>query len=440
VSLAQRATFAVVGGLLASFGQVGFTPCSWFAAPLLFAALVGADVRTAFLVGALHGACDALDCAGAAGFGGIALVLIFGGAAANRAVVAVAVAVAQRRAPPLLRPLAAAVAFVVVDTIGARLQGGFHTPLSLGSSQVDIPVLAQPASVVGERGVTFVVVLIGALCLEALRVRTRASRLVVVVAVVAWVGAGVALRARLPTAATTIRVASIQGAVPASVHELAQYDENAARAIEGLFVSATRDAVRGGARLVIWPEGSVRSGGVEHVAFRERLRSLARELGVALIVGADIPLDATTRANGALVVDADGDVDVVTKLGLLPVLETEYRRADARHVVDVAGARIGVLICAESLSPAPATELAAAGAQALVVVVNDAGLGLSKMEHIHAGRARMRAIENRLAVVHAGQWARTLVANPLGDVVTRNAQSGFTTVSFDLPLARAAGR
>ncbi len=435
MSLARRAILALLGGLLASFGQSGWLPGSWCAAPLLFIAVVGAGPRHALLLGALHGAADALDLAGAAGFGGIGLVLIFGGAAVGRAVVAGAFAVVDARLPDRARPLAFAVIFVLVDTVVAAGQGPLHTPLSLGSSQVDLPLLAQPAAVVGERGLTFLVVLVGALVGEAARARRSWPAITAVVVVALWLGAGVALRAAVPSSPATIRAAAIQGAIPGFVHELARYDEDAAGAIERVYVDATRRAAADGARLVIWPEGSIRVGGAAHDALRERLRALSRELDATLIVGADVPQPAGGRWNGALVIAPDGRVDVVGKVGLLPVLEPEYVPAPHLRVVDVAGARLGILICAESLTPDPAAVLAAAGAQAIVVIANDAGLGRSRMSYIHAARARLRAIENRVAVVHAGQWATTVVADATGALVARHDEPGFTVVDFVLPLA-----
>ncbi|MBM4282770.1 MAG: hypothetical protein FJ137_19140 [Deltaproteobacteria bacterium] len=437
MSLARRATLALLGGLLASFGQSGWLPGSLCAVPLLLVAVVGATPRQALLLGALHGAADALDLAGAAGFGGIALVMIFGGAAAGRAVVIGAFAVVDTRLPERARPLAFAVIFVVVDTAVAALQGPLHTPLSLGSSQVDLPLLAQPAALGGERGVTFLVVLVGALVGEAARARRRGPLVAAVVIVGVWLGVGVALRAALPLPPAAIRAAAIQGAVPGFVHELARYDEDAARAIEHVYVDATRRAAARGARLVIWPEGSIRAGGAAHDALRERLRALSRELGATLIVGADVPQPGGGRWNGALVIAPDGRVDVVGKVGLLPVLEPEYVPAPKLRVVDVVGARVGILICAESLTAAPAAVVAAAGAQAIVVIANDAGLGRSRMSYIHSARARLRAIEHRVAVVHAGQWGTTLVADAAGDVVARHDDPGFAVVDFVLPLAAA---
>jgi apolipoprotein N-acyltransferase len=435
MTTSTRATWAVLGGLMASLGQAGLVPCSWAGIPLLFVALIGADWRTAFVIGALHGASDALDGAGVSGFGGIAIVLLFGGSALNRAFVAVACTTALRRTSSALRAVVFAVVFLAVDTVGAFLQGPFHTPLSLGSTQCAIPALAQMGTVVGERGLTFLVVLVGALLGDAWVARRLRSVVVAFAVVVAWVGIGAALRSGVPSPERMIPAATIQGAVPGHLHELARYDVEAARAIEGVFVTATREAARAGARLVIWPEGSVRSGGVEHVAFRGRMQDLARELGITLIIGADVPQTSGRRWNGVLVIDARGDVEAVGKVGLLPVLEPEYEAAPGWRVVDVDGAKVGILVCAESLTSTASSAFADSGVQGLIVIANDAGLGRSRMEYIHATRARLRAVELRVAAIHAGQWARTLVVDAAGEIIAEHAEPGFAVTRFSFPLA-----
>ncbi len=432
---ADRCALALVGGFLASIGQIGWTPASWLAAPLLCFALCGADRRTALVCGTLHGLGDILDCAPAASFGGFLLLVMFTGLAAGRAFVAVSFVIVTERLPPRAHAAAFPFVYVIADTIAARVIGPFHTPLSLGSSQVDLLVLAQAAAVVGERGLTFLVVFVSVFVFEGARARSRSFLVAAVIVVVVWLAGGRASLARVGPPERYVETASIQGAVPSSLTVAARYDEDAARAIEAIYTEGTRAAARDGARLVLWPEGAVHSGGVAHNAFRRRLQALARELDVSLVVGTDIPQPGGRRWNGALIVAPDGTVDTVGKVGLVPLTEQEYERAPGRRVVTVGDLRLGVLICAESLTPPAAAELATAGAQALVVLANDSSVGRGHNDFIIASRARMRAIENRLAVVHVGQWARTLVSDAAGEVIGGNVGRGPAIVRFRLPIA-----
>ncbi len=190
-----------------------------------------------------------------------------------------------------------------------------------------------------------------------------------------------------------------------------------------------------GAELIVWPETS-RPLPMHHWLDRPETRSMAevehlsRQLGVSMLVGLDYfrirAEDDYDLYNAVMAVDAEGRlldpwtakhylvpfVEAVPFRGLLgPLVEGRggewdwlagsFQRGPRNVVFDVAGARLGVLVCYEEFFPDLASGLRNSGANLQVVITNDAWFGRTLFQIYMVNALRLRAIENRTNYVRA---------------------------------------
>jgi apolipoprotein N-acyltransferase len=156
--------------------------------------------------------------------------------------------------------------------------------------------------------------------------------------------------------------------------------------------------------------------------------SLARELGVPIIVGVEYA-EVRDRNdfdlyNAVMAVDAEGHLleEWGAKVYLVPFVEATpfrslfgslvegregawqwlaggFRPGPDWAVLPVADTIVGVVVCYEQLYPGPARQLRRAGSELQVVITNDAWFGRSLFQAYQANALRLRAIENRTAYV-----------------------------------------
>lgn len=221
-------------------------------------------------------------------------------------------------------------------------------------------------------------------------------------------------------------------------------------------------AASAGARLVVLPEkwpwvhgprtldGAEALDGTSATAARE----WAREHGIAVLAGSLIEARADGRVhNTSLLIGPDGEVAAThRKLHLfdVDVAGVRYRESAAtapgdRVVVgEVLGRRVGMSVCYDLRFPELFRELAARGAEVLVVPsAFTAATGRDHWEPL----LRARAIENQAFVIAAGQYGthddgtvshgRSMVVDPWG-VVLAQAPDGQGLAVGDLDFDRLA--
>jgi len=304
----------------------------------------------------------------------------------------------------------------------------------LAHSLTGLPFLIQFADLVGPYGVGAVMLLVNGLLYELFfdRIRSRRRRaaiglafmLLAVLAYDAW-----AWNREAP-AGERARIALIQPNIPIQV----KFDSNTTYAEQWkVLVELSQEAAELDPDLIVWPESAVPWPLVHRLDQPETfdlpiVRDLARELGTALLVGVEYyrveaPGDFDLY-NAAMAIDAQGTLlpEWGAKVYLVPFVEaTPFRKlfgplvagrggewrwlagvfqpGPPNVVVDVAGARIGTLVCYEQLFPDLSRDLRNAGAQIQMVITNDAWWGRSAFQRFQANALRLRAIENRTEFV-----------------------------------------
>jgi apolipoprotein N-acyltransferase len=263
--------------------------------------------------------------------------------------------------------------------------------------------------------------------------------------------------------AGTVRVGIVQPNVPIRVKHDPGADDAQASTLDEL----SRRAAARGAELIVWPE-SARPRPLYHWLDRpetfamQDVQALSRELDAALLVGAEYvrlrSRDDYELYNAALAVDEQGRLldEWGAKIYLVPFTEAVpwnrllgrllqnrggqwrwlaggFDPGPASALIEVAGARVGVLVCYEQLFPDLARRLRVRGAELQVVITNDAWWARSLFQQYQANALRLRAIENRTAYVRAANTGISGFVDPHGRYHRRTALFEEAVEVWDVP-------
>ncbi|MGB1526263.1 MAG: NAD+ synthase, partial [Miltoncostaeaceae bacterium] len=231
-------------------------------------------------------------------------------------------------------------------------------------------------------------------------------------------------------------------------------DGNAERVLD-----AIRRGHDHGAAIVLTPELAITGYPPEDLllrpsfadASRAALEDLAREVtgGVAIVGFVEHDEDV----HNAAAVIADGEVQAVYRKRFLPNYgvfdEARYFRAGTEPIVlDIAGARVGVVICEDIWYSAPVAGDLAEARLDLVACISSSPFHLAK----GAGRERMlqtRAYDSSAALAYCNQVGgqddlvfdgRSAVIDPAGELIARSPVFEEDLLIADIPLDLAAGR
>jgi apolipoprotein N-acyltransferase len=338
---------------------------------------------------------------------------------------------------PLRSAIGLASLWTLVDWVRGMWPLGGFTWGGLGVSQVDDRVLLPLATVAGVWGVTFVVVLVNAIVVEALAGgggrRRRGARLVLAAVVVV---APVAIPFSRPNG-PTLDVASLQVDVRAADGATgADEDLQVARLNIELDRTLTTTSPPD---LVLWGEGALDPAAASDAPTLDAVRQVVAEVGVPTVIGAVIDDETGAERTSVLVLDASGQtIDRYDKVHLVPFGEyvpfrDELGWVDAIRQIPVdrvPGTTIATLavpglpgfatpICFENSFPSVPRAMVRAGATFLVVPVNNASYGFTAASDQHLQMSRMRAVETGRWVVDAAISGVTAFVDPRGSVLDR---------------------
>jgi len=228
-----------------------------------------------------------------------------------------------------------------------------------------------------------------------------------------------------------LRVALVQGAVPARFRWQPEFRAASMRR----YLSLTDEAAAGGTDLVVWPENAIDFYLQEPVPETEAVLARTRALHADLIVNGpryDFEPARTVYRNSVFVLH-DGRIAARhDKLRLLPVAEgegpagflardTSYTPGGRPELLAAAGARVGSLVCFEAMYPELVRRFTDLGADVLVNVSNDVWFGAGAAAAHHLDIASMRAIENRRWLLRATSTGYSAIVEPHGRIVARSA-------------------
>jgi apolipoprotein N-acyltransferase len=358
---------------------------------------------------------------------------------------------------PLRSALALAGLWTAIDWVRGMWPIGGFTWGGLGYTQHGNGLTLPLATVTGVWGVTFAVLLVNALVLEAVvgprSVRLarfgRAAPLSIALAVAL-------LPALIPVRGASgppMDVAVVQGNVPRAIasDRLLQSDQVALNHID-----LNRTLASNPPDLAVWPENALAEDPARDVTLGSAVSASIRAVGAPTIVGAITPGPGDTLYNVALLYDAQGSiVDSYAKIHLVPFGEyipwrsalgwtQRYRHglgtfssASRVHVFDVNGTLVGTPICFENTFPGLFRQFVADGAQLMVVTTNDSSYLDSPASREHVIMSQLRAVETGRWVVQAAVSGESAIVNAHGQVVSRTGLFEQTVLRGEVPTATA---
>lgn len=351
-------------------------------------------------------------------------------------------------APPL---------WVATEWLRATAGPGFPWAL-LGSSQATVLPVVQLASLVGVYGLSAFLVLIATGAVAA-TLPTRPSRTavgavgVLALLVVAW-GSWRVADGHLLAAGSSLRVGLVQGAIP----QEQKWDPRQRDTIVARYLDLSREAIEGGAELVIWPESSTPFSFDTNAAMATPIRMLAAGHRVPFIIGSDRSEppagDQPGRYfNAAALVGADGQTrqwydkmrlapfgEYVPFKSLLffvgPLVEkvSDFSAGTDPVVFDAGGHRVSVAICYESIYPDLARLFVERGSTLLATITNDAWFGRTSAPYQHFEQASIRAVEQGRFLVRAANTGISGAVDPYGRVLAATPLFEPAALTVDVRL------
>jgi apolipoprotein N-acyltransferase len=338
--------------------------------------------------------------------------------------------------------LVAPIVWIATEYLRGHLLTGFPW-VPLGNSQIDTAPLAQIASVIGVYGLSGLVALPAVAGVYSWH-RTGRARVAAITATVVLFGGVLAWgQARISDgsllrAGTPIRVGLVQG----NVEQGQKWNPARASEIFSRYLNLSRDAVRQGAQLVLWPESSTPFMFEESPALADSIRNLARESQTTFLIGSDqVERGSPPRYfNSAFLIQPNGAVaDTYRKMHLVPFGEYvpfknvftfasplveaagDFAEGNRITVFPVAGGTISTAICYEVVFPELARRAVLGGSRLLSTITNDAWYGTTSAPWQHFDQARMRAIEQGRYLIRAANTGISGLVDPYGRVLDRSA-------------------
>jgi apolipoprotein N-acyltransferase len=319
--------------------------------------------------------------------------------------------------------------------------GGFPWSL-LGYSQVTVLPVAQLASVLGVYGVSALVATVSATAVFAVATKSKRERVAalasvasIVLLVATWGSLRVA-GGTLTDAGEPLKVGVAQG----NVEQGEKWVAGRAASIFQEYLRMTRQAIGGGADLVLWPESATPFFFDEDRPAADVVRTLVRQARVSMLLGSDQREAGASRQyyNAAFLVQADGTTGgVYRKIHLVPFGEyvpmkralffaaplvqavSDFSPGERAVLLPLGEHRISTAICYEVVYPALMRQFVRGGSELLTTITNDAWFGRTSAPYQHFAQAAMRAIEQGRYLVRSANTGISGIVDPYGRVLVQ---------------------
>lgn len=175
------------------------------------------------------------------------------------------------------------------------------------------------------------------------------------------------------------------------------------------------------------------------------VRGLARDLGIAMVIGAHMPVEGGW-ANSALLIRSDGRTGTRYDKAHLYGRDVEFYRAGRARpaVAGVKGVRIGLQICFDIRFPEPFRRLSLGGAQLILVPSHIHGRKAMWKGPVMTAHVISRAAENERFVAFANaaggeQNVPSMIADPRGEIIARCRKGAQRLLVAELDLRKVGG-
>ena len=248
----------------------------------------------------------------------------------------------------------------------------------------------------------------------------------------------------------SFKAAMVQGNIPQSL----KWDPKFLPQSYGIYQEETADAAKRGADLIVWPEAAAAflfqpddqypAELASDAEYRTALLTLAKNQRAPILFGAPALARADGRLgfyNRAYLVSANGQGEVdahYDKIELVPFGEYVPARAilgffvnkvvngfgdlipgNEQTLFDLKGAKLGILICYESIFPDLTRREVNEGADVLVNITNDAWYGESSAPYQVLAMAALRSVETKVPMVRVANTGFSALIEPSGRITYR---------------------
>ncbi len=335
-----------------------------------------------------------------------------------------------------LLPFVAAALWVIFEWMFTKTWAGVPwSRLALG--QVEMPILIQGSAIFGSYFVTFVIVAVNFLIAYALFYKRRVVYYIAVGLFAANLAFGGALMLGTRDDGATVKVAAVQGNISSGDKwDTDKYIDTLAD-----LQALTRQATRRGADIVIWSETTVPEVLEDMPSTVDFLSGVAESGECYLMMGAFDRGEDGRRYNGLYTFRSDGSLDdtvyhkrhpvpfgeyvpmrgfietFIPQLAGVNAAEEDLAAGSEAAVVSTEFARLGAVICFDSIYENTVRQSVLDGAQILVVSTNDSWFSDSAALTMHRSQAVLRAVENGRWLVRSANTGISSVISPEGVVV-----------------------
>jgi apolipoprotein N-acyltransferase len=349
--------------------------------------------------------------------------------------------------------VAAPLLWTVLEYAKSMLFTGFPWENLSHSQYLNLPLI-QVADITGGYGISFLIVLVNAaLCGfidtdKAGRRKALAGAAVAALFLALSAGYGFWRIGDVTKRFESIprqTVALIQGNIDQSI----KWDPSLQNETLRIYRELSLQAAKESPQLIIWPETATPFMFQNHDELHEAVVDIAKSTGAYLLFGSPsyTRRDGEIRyQNSAFVLSPSGSrIGKYDKVHLVPYGEYvplrplfpfieklavgvgDFLEGSGFQPVDVAGERVGFLICYEGIFPEIGRAYGRGDASLLVNITNDAWFGTTSAPFQHLSMIVFRAVENRLYVVRAANTGISAIIDETGRIT---AQTGLFERTF----------
>ncbi len=333
--------------------------------------------------------------------------------------------------------------WVLLEYLRTHLFTGFGWALLGYSQYLNLPII-QIADITGVWGVSFLVMMVNVAIYSfivhrsSFLVKKRYIFPILCIFITLIYGFYRIYIAEIKTHDAKLKISVIQANIPQEL----KWDANAKDFIIKKYLNLTREAIKDGPDLIIWPEAALPSVLEKDESCYEKVRGFLKRYRTPLLLGA-VTSKEDFYYNSAVLISKQGRLlKQYNKLHLVPFgeyiplknilrfLETvvpigdfvagrEYTVFTLPTIYYLLPTKFSVLICFEDIFPEISRRFVKKeGANFLVNITNDAWFGKTASAYQHLQASVFRAVENRRFLIRAANTGISGFIDPQGRIIS----------------------